>query len=65
MPRRLLLLVALALLFRRGKHAVGRLGLTARPDGGLILGPTHLIQPDTPIENIIALYRAAEALEHE
>jgi len=26
---------------------------------GLILGPTHAIQPDTPLENIIALYEAA------
>ncbi|MEM3815934.1 MAG: uroporphyrinogen decarboxylase family protein [Candidatus Bathyarchaeia archaeon] len=26
---------------------------------GLILGPTHSIQPDTPIGNILALYRAA------
>jgi len=26
---------------------------------GLILGPTHAIQPDTPLENIVALYKAA------
>jgi len=26
---------------------------------GLILGPTHAIQPDTPIENILTLYRTA------
>ncbi|MEM1507588.1 MAG: uroporphyrinogen decarboxylase family protein [Candidatus Bathyarchaeia archaeon] len=26
---------------------------------GLILGPTHSIQPDTPIENILAMYRTA------
>jgi uroporphyrinogen decarboxylase len=31
-------------------------------DGGLILGPTHLIQPDTPLENILAMYSAAGAL---
>jgi uroporphyrinogen decarboxylase len=31
-------------------------------DGGLILGPTHAIQPDTPFENILALYRAAGSL---
>jgi membrane protease YdiL (CAAX protease family) len=36
-------LVALALLFRRGRHAVGRLGLVARPDGGLILGTFALL----------------------
>jgi len=28
-------------------------------DGGLILGPTHQIQGDTPIENILAMYHAA------
>jgi uroporphyrinogen decarboxylase len=32
-------------------------------DGGLILGPSHSIQPDTPVENILAMYRAAGALE--
>ncbi|MEM2939716.1 MAG: uroporphyrinogen decarboxylase family protein [Candidatus Bathyarchaeia archaeon] len=26
---------------------------------GLILGPTHAIQPDTPIENILTLYKTA------
>ncbi|MBS7642409.1 MAG: uroporphyrinogen decarboxylase family protein [Candidatus Bathyarchaeia archaeon] len=26
---------------------------------GLIIGPTHSIQPDTPIENILILYKAA------
>jgi len=26
---------------------------------GLILGPTHAIQPETPVENIMALYEAA------
>jgi len=30
--------------------------------GGLILGPSHLIQPDTPLENILALYRSAGSL---
>jgi len=30
--------------------------------GGLILGPAHNIQPDTPIENILALYRTAGSL---
>lgn len=32
------------------------------PDGGLILGPTHTIEPDTPIENILAMYHAAGSL---
>ncbi len=30
--------------------------------GGLILGPSHLIQPDTPLENILAMYRTAGSL---
>ncbi|MBN1443203.1 MAG: hypothetical protein JXA90_10865, partial [Planctomycetes bacterium] len=25
--------------------------------GGYILGPSHNIQPDTPIENVLAVYR--------
>ncbi len=33
------------------------------PDGGLILGPSHAIQPGTPMENIIAMYRSAGSLE--
>ncbi len=31
-------------------------------DGGLILGPTHAIQVFTPLENILAMYRAAGSL---
>lgn len=27
--------------------------------GGLILAPTHAIQPDTPVENVLAMYDAA------
>jgi len=38
---------------REVKERIETLGPT-----GLILGPTHAIQPDTPIENILALYRA-------
>jgi len=26
--------------------------------GGYILAPSHHIQPDTPIENVLAVYRA-------
>jgi len=33
------------------------------PDGGLIIGPSHNIQVDTPLENILALYDAAGSLE--
>lgn len=32
------------------------------PKGGLIMGPTHAIQPGTPIENILALYRESGSL---
>jgi uroporphyrinogen decarboxylase len=32
------------------------------PDGGLILAPTNAIQPDTPVANILALYRAAGSM---
>jgi uroporphyrinogen decarboxylase len=32
-------------------------------DGGLILGPTHTIEPDTPLENVLEMYRAAGSLE--
>ncbi len=35
------------------------------PDGGLILGPTHAIQLGTPLENTLALYRAAGSLREE
>jgi uroporphyrinogen decarboxylase len=31
-------------------------------DGGLILGPSHSIQPDTPVDNIVALYQSAGSL---
>jgi hypothetical protein len=31
-------------------------------DGGLFLGPTHAIQVNTPIDNILAMYRAAGSL---
>jgi uroporphyrinogen decarboxylase len=33
------------------------------PDGGLILAPTHTIEPDTPTENILAMYEAAGSLQ--
>lgn len=32
------------------------------PDGGLILGPTNTIEMGTPVENILAMYRAAGSL---
>ncbi|MEM2180942.1 MAG: uroporphyrinogen decarboxylase family protein, partial [Nitrososphaeria archaeon] len=33
---------------------------TCAPGGGLILGPTHKIQIDTPLENILTLYKVAK-----
>lgn len=35
------------------------------PGGGLFLGPSHAIQVGTPVENIIALYKAAGSLAEE
>jgi uroporphyrinogen decarboxylase len=35
------------------------------PEGGLFLGPTHAIQVGSPLENIIALYKAAGSLNEE
>lgn len=32
-------------------------------DGGLILGPSHAIQVNTPVENVLAMYRAAGSLK--
>jgi uroporphyrinogen decarboxylase len=34
-------------------------------DGGLILGPTHSIQPDTPLDNILSMYGEAGSLSEE
>jgi hypothetical protein len=31
-------------------------------DGGLIIGPTHAIQPLTPVENVVEMYRATGSL---
>ena len=33
-------------------------------NGGLILGPSHAIQPSTPLANILAMYRAAGSLSY-
>jgi uroporphyrinogen decarboxylase len=38
---------------RRRIETVGR-------EGGLVLGPTHSLEPDVPWENIVALYEAIE-----
>jgi hypothetical protein len=39
---------------REVKERISTIGPT-----GLILGPTHAMQPDVPVENILALYRTA------
>lgn len=36
--------------------------LSLFPDGGLILGPAHAIQPGSPVQNILAMYRSAGSL---
>ena len=35
------------------------------PEGGLILGPSHAVQPGSPLENILAMYSAAGSLMEE
>ena len=42
------------------KHEVEK-RLRLFEDGGLILGPSHDIQVHTPVENVVAMYRAAGA----
>ena len=32
------------------------------PNGGLFLGPTHAVQVGSPLENVLAMYRAAGSL---
>lgn len=34
-------------------------------EGGLILGPSHDIQPHTPVDNVVAMYEAAGALTRD
>ena len=35
------------------------------PEGGLILGPSHAVQPGSPLENILAMYSEAGSLMKE
>jgi hypothetical protein len=39
------------------EEEVNRLADVVGKDGGLILAPSHQIQPDTPLENVLTLYR--------
>lgn len=39
-----------------------QLRLDLFPKGGLILGPSHAIQPGSPVENTLAMYRTAGSL---
>ena len=38
------------------KRCIDKLG----PNGGLILAPSHFIQPDVPPENVVAIYKTAK-----
>ena len=42
------------------RDEVKRLCDTLGPGGGFILAPTNNVMPETPVENILALYQAAE-----
>jgi uroporphyrinogen decarboxylase len=35
------------------------------PAGGLFLGPTHAVQPGSPLENVLAMYRTAGSLREK
>jgi len=45
------------------RREVRRTISTLGENGGYILAPTHAIQPDTPIENILAMYEEAQGRE--
>jgi uroporphyrinogen decarboxylase len=42
------------------RHEVKKWVQNVGYDGGLVLGPTHSLEPDVPWENIVALYQAIE-----
>ncbi|MFV2065611.1 MAG: uroporphyrinogen decarboxylase family protein [Pirellulales bacterium] len=46
------------------EREVGR-RLELFPEGGLFLGPTHAVQVGSPLENVLAMYRAAGSLTEE
>ncbi|WP_430809367.1 MULTISPECIES: uroporphyrinogen decarboxylase family protein [unclassified Carboxylicivirga] len=53
------------LLLRQGtpasvKEGVKRLLDTMAPGGGFILGPSHKLKVETPVENVVAMYEAAK-----
>ena len=43
----------------------GRRRLDMVPAGGLVLGPTHAVQPGSPLNNVLALYRTAGSLREQ
>jgi uroporphyrinogen decarboxylase len=43
-------------------EALHRIEVIGR-DGGYIFSPAHCIQPDTPLENILAIYEVANGTE--
>ena len=44
------------------KDEVKRICEILGKDGGYILAPAHNIQPDTPVENIIAMFDAVKSI---
>jgi uroporphyrinogen decarboxylase len=43
------------------RNEIGRLREIVGAGGGYIMSPSHHIQPDTPVENVLAFYEAATA----
>ena len=33
--------------------------------GGLMLGPTHVLEPEVPVENVVAFFEACDGLTYE
>lgn len=57
------------LLLRQGtpqqvKDGVNQLLDTMAPGGGFILGPSHKLKVETPVENVLAMYEAAKAWKY-
>jgi uroporphyrinogen decarboxylase len=46
------------------KDGVNQLLDTMAPGGGFILGPSHKLKVETPVENVLAMYEAAKAWKY-
>jgi len=46
----------------KAKSEVKRIASILGKDGGYILAPAHNIQPDTPVENVLAMYEAVKEI---